>query len=35
MLAMSTEDLCNKLVTAFGEQVGATLGETLTKAGEL
>ena len=35
MLAMSTEDLCNKLVTAFGEQVGAKLGETLTKAGEL
>lgn len=35
MLAMSTEDLCNKLVTAFGEEVGAKLGETLTKAGEL
>lgn len=35
MLAMSTEDLCTKLVTAFGEEIGETLGETLTKAGEL
>lgn len=35
MLAMSTEDLCGKLVTAFGEEMGGTLGETLTKAGDL
>ena len=35
MLAMSTEEICGKLVTAFGEEFNGTLGETLTKAGDL
>lgn len=34
MLAMSTEDLCDKLVTAFSEEIGGNLGETLSKMAE-
>lgn len=34
LLAMSSEDLCTKLVNAFGEETGAKLGETLSKMAE-
>lgn len=34
MLAMSTEDLCDKLVTAFGQEMGGNLGEILSKTAE-
>lgn len=35
LLAMSSEDMCNKLVTAFGEEFGGKLGESLSKAGNI
>lgn len=34
MLAMGTKDICDKLVTAFSEEMGGNLGEVLSKMAE-